>query len=124
MKTRRVYFNSACPVCRAGIATQRERMDAAGAGREIEWCDIDQDPAALAKRGIALDDVRRKLYVEDERGNLRIGADAFTALWQETPGWTWLARLLSAPGISAFARWTYDRFADLLYAWNRRQGRW
>jgi predicted DCC family thiol-disulfide oxidoreductase YuxK len=21
-------------------------------------------------------------------------------------------------------RFTYDRFADLLYAWNRRKGRW
>ncbi|TIU16120.1 MAG: thiol-disulfide oxidoreductase, partial [Mesorhizobium sp.] len=22
------------------------------------------------------------------------------------------------------ARYAYDRFADLLYAWNRRKGRW
>jgi hypothetical protein len=36
----RVYFNSAYPVCRAGIATQREGMNATGAGCEIEWRDI------------------------------------------------------------------------------------
>ena len=124
MKTRRVYFNSACPVCRAGVANQRERMRATGAGSEIEWCDIVERPDVLAERGIAVDDVRRKLYVEDERGDLHIGADAFTALWQETPGRRWLARLFSAPGLSALGQWAYDRFADLLYAWNQRQGRW
>jgi len=124
MKTRRVFFNSACPVCRAGVANQRERMEATGAGRGIEWCDIAADPAALAPRGIAVDDVRRKLYVEDEQGALHIGADAFTALWRETPGRRWMARLLSAPGVSGLARWGYDRFADLLYWWNRRQRRW
>ena len=28
------------------------------------------------------------------------------------------------PGIRTVARFGYDRFADLLYGWNRRQGRW
>ena len=124
MKTRRVFFNSACPVCRAGVANQRERMEATGVGREIEWCDVATDPAALGGRSITVDDVRLKLYAEDEQGRLHVGADAFTALWRETPGRRWLGRLLSAPGLSGLARWTYDRFADFLYAWNRRHGRW
>ena len=124
MKVRGVYFNSACPVCRAGIAVQRERMNATGTGCEIEWRDITKEPDALIQRGITVDDVRRKLYVEDEQGDLCAGAEAFAALWQETPGWRWLGRLLSVPGISALARWAYNRFADRLYAWNRRKGRW
>ena len=124
MKTRRVFFNSACPVCRAGVANQRERMQATGAGCDIEWCDVATDPAALGGRGITVDDVRLKLYAEDEQGNLHVGADAFAALWRETPGRRWLGRLLSAPGLSRPARWAYDRFADFLYAWNRRHGRW
>jgi predicted DCC family thiol-disulfide oxidoreductase YuxK len=124
MKVRRVYFNSACPVCRAGIAVQRERMNAAGTGCEIEWRDITKEPDALIQRGITVDDVRRKLYVEDEQGDLRVGAEAFAALWRETPGWRWLGRLLSVPGMSVLARWAYNRFADRLYAWNRRKGRW
>jgi predicted DCC family thiol-disulfide oxidoreductase YuxK len=124
MTVRRVYFNSACPVCRAGVAAQRERMNATGTGCEIEWRDITQEPEALIQRGITVDDVRRKLYVEDEQGDLCVGAEAFAALWRETPGWRWLGRLLSVPGMSGLARWAYDRFADRLYAWNRRKGRW
>jgi predicted DCC family thiol-disulfide oxidoreductase YuxK len=92
MKVRRVYFNSACPVCRAGIAVQRERMNTTGTGCEIEWRDITKEPDALIQRGITVDDVRRKLYVEDEQGDLCAGAEAFAALWQETPGWRWLGR--------------------------------
>lgn len=124
MTVSRVYFNGACPVCRAGIAAQRERMNATGTGCEIEWRDITKEPDALIQRGITVDDVRRKLHVEDEQGDLCVGAEAFAALWQETPGWRWLGRLLSVPGVSVLARWAYNRFADRLYAWNRRKGRW
>jgi len=124
VKARRVYFNSACPVCRAGVANQRKKMAATGVGDDIEWCDIAANPKVLDGVGPAVDDVRRKLYVEDEAGRLHIGADAFTALWRETPGRRWLARLLSLPGISWLAEAAYNRFADILYAWNRRHGRW
>lgn len=124
MKTRRVYYNSACPVCRAGVANQREAMRAGATGEAIEWCDVVGQPEVLAGPGIALEAVRRRLYVEDDQGRLHIGVDAFSALWRETPGRRWLGHLLAVPGLSALARWTYDRFADALYAWNRRHGRW
>src|SRR5256885_15802222 len=84
MTVKKVYFNSACPVCNAGIKGQRARME----GCAIEWRDINRPPDALAARGVTLDDVRRKLYVEDERGDLHVGAAAFAALWRETPGQT------------------------------------
>jgi predicted DCC family thiol-disulfide oxidoreductase YuxK len=120
----RVYYNSRCPVCDAGIRSQRRRMQAAGAGTAAEWRDINDEPDALRFCGAGIDDVRRKLYVLDADGNVHIGAAAFTALWRTTPGQRWLARLLSLPPLAAFARWSYDGFAALLYAWNRRQGRW
>jgi predicted DCC family thiol-disulfide oxidoreductase YuxK len=124
MRARRVYYNSACPVCRAGVDNQRGKMRATGTGSDIEWCDIARHPEALDGLGVSVDEVRRKLYVEDEQGKLHIGADAFSALWLETPGRRWLGRLMALPGLSRLARWAYDRFADALYAWNRRHGRW
>ena len=124
MKARRVYYNSACPVCRAGVDNQRDRMRGVDTGRDIEWCDIVKNPEALDGPGIGIDEVRRKLHVEDEQGRLHIGTDAFSALWLETPGRRWLGRMMTLPGLSQLSRWAYDRFADALYAWNRRQGRW
>ena len=70
----RVYYNSRCPVCDAGI--------------------------------------------------VHVGADAFAALWRATPGQRWLGRLIAFPIVRGAAHALYDRFADRLYAWNRRKGRW
>ncbi|MGH8588498.1 MAG: DUF393 domain-containing protein, partial [Gammaproteobacteria bacterium] len=35
----KVYYNSACPVCNAGIKDQRRRMEACGI-EGIEWVDV------------------------------------------------------------------------------------
>jgi hypothetical protein len=35
----KVYYNSACPVCNAGIKDQRQRMEACGL-KDIEWVDV------------------------------------------------------------------------------------
>jgi len=36
----------------------------------------------------------------------------------------WLGWLVGLPGIRQIARWGYNRFADRLFAWNKRHGRW
>ena len=41
---------------------------------------------------------------------------------ESTPGEGWIATLLGNPVIRPLTRFAYDRFADLLYAWNRRKG--
>jgi len=73
---------------------------------------------------VSLDDVRRKLYVEDDQGRLAIGAAAFAALWSETPGQKLLGRLVTMPVIAVVGRWLYDGFAAVLYGWNRHKKRW
>jgi predicted DCC family thiol-disulfide oxidoreductase YuxK len=124
MTARKVYFNSACPVCNAGVDRQRKAMAENAPACEIEWRDINKEPEVLAARGVSIDDVRRKLYVEDDQGRLHVGAAAFAALWQETSGQRWAGRLLRLPVVALFARWAYNGFASVLYTWNRRRGRW
>ena len=60
----------------------------------------------------------------DEQGRLLVGADVAIAVWAMTPGRRWLAWLVGLPGIRQVARWSYNRFADRLFAWNKRHGRW
>jgi predicted DCC family thiol-disulfide oxidoreductase YuxK len=122
----KLYYNSACPVCRTGIEQQRATMDASlPAGSEaITWCDIAETPEAAQEIDRSVDQIRHSLHMVDENGRLLVGADVAIAVWGMTPGRRWLGRLVGLPGIRQLARWGYNRFADRLFAWNRRQGRW
>ncbi len=117
-----VFYNSACPVCKAGIDSQRANMQACGI--DAEWIDVHAAPQAVAQLGASLEDVRERLYVKDESGAVRIGADAFTELWSRTPGQRWLGRLLRLPVLRPLGHWLYNVFARQLYRWNRRKGHW
>lgn len=119
-----VWYNTRCPICDAGIRREKERLvEAVKAGR-IEFRDIDLEPDALAGHGASVEDIRRRLHATDAEGRLLVGADVAVAVWRATPGKRWLASLLGNPVVLPLARFGYDRFADLLYAWNRWKGRW
>lgn len=119
-----VWYNTHCPVCRVGIDRQRNRLLRAVDAGAIEFRDINLEPEALGHLGIGIEEVRRRLHGMDTQGRLHVGADCAIEIWRRTPGEAWIARLLDAPVIHGLARWGYDRFADRLYAWNRRKGRW
>jgi predicted DCC family thiol-disulfide oxidoreductase YuxK len=114
-----VWYNTRGPVCDAGIDRQRNKLiDLVRAGT-IEFRDINLEPDALAAYGATLDDIRRRLHATDDTGSLLVGADVAIAVWRLTPGKGWLATLLGNPVTRPLIR-----FAYVLYAWNKRKGRW
>ena len=119
-----VWYNTRCPVCDAGIDWQRNKLLAAVRAGRLSFSDINQQPQALAAYGASLDDVRRRLHATDASGRLIVGADVAIEIWRITPGESWLASLFGNPAMLPVTRFAYDRFADLLFAWNRRKGRW
>jgi predicted DCC family thiol-disulfide oxidoreductase YuxK len=119
-----VWYNTRCPVCNGGIGWQRNKLVAAVRAGHISFMDINEKPDALVAYGASLDDVRRRLHATDETGKLIVGADVAIAIWRVTPGDGFLAALFGNPLILPVTRFAYDRFADLLFAWNRRKGRW
>ena len=119
-----VWYNTRCPVCDAGIDRQRNKLLAAVQAGAIEFRDINLEPDALAAHGASLEDIRRRLHATDAAGHLLVGADVAIAVWRVTPDERWLATLFGNPLLRPLTRFVYDRFADGLYAWNRRKGRW
>jgi predicted DCC family thiol-disulfide oxidoreductase YuxK len=119
-----VWYNTKCPVCDAGIEWQRSRLLRAARAGAIEFRDINLEPDALSRFGVGIEDIRRRLHGVDAEGALHVGADCAIAIWRATPGQAWLGGVIGLPGIHQVARIGYDRFADLLYAWNRRKGHW
>jgi len=85
---------------------------------------INDEPEALARFGAGIEDIRRRLHGVDAGGRLHVGADCAIEIWLRTPGDVWLGRMLGLPGLRGIAAVVYDRFADMLYAWNRRKGHW
>ena len=119
----KVYYNSACPICNAGIENQRKRMKACGL-KDIEWVDVHTNPGAVSEIGASLNQVRERLYVKDLNGKLNVGADAFTYLWSQTNGQRWLAKLFRLPVFMQLWRLMYNLFAHHLYHWNCTKRRW
>jgi predicted DCC family thiol-disulfide oxidoreductase YuxK len=119
-----VWYNTRCPVCDAGIDRQRNKLLALVKAGAIEFRDINLEPDALSRYGASLDDIRRRLHATDDAGHLLVGADVAIAVWRMTPGEGRLATLLGNPVVRPVTRFAYDRFADVLWAWNRRKGRW
>jgi predicted DCC family thiol-disulfide oxidoreductase YuxK len=119
-----VWYNTKCPVCSRGIVWQNRRLVQAARSGAIEFRDINLEPDALARFGAGIEDVRRRLHGVGQDDRFYVGADCAIEIWRRTPGDAWLGRLLGLPVLRQIARVAYDRFADLLYAWNRRNGRW
>jgi predicted DCC family thiol-disulfide oxidoreductase YuxK len=119
----KVYYNSACPVCRAGIEGQRERMAACGA-TDVEWIDVHSQPERAAEVGAPLEAIRERLHVKEDDGSIGIGVDAFERLWSRTRGQRWLAALARIPGLRQLGQLAYNAFARWLYRRNRAKGRW
>lgn len=122
MTKTRVYYNSACPVCNAGVKHQRQKLS--GCDVDVEWIDVHSDNEAVREIGAELEFVRERLHVVDEAGTVHVGSDAFAELWNRTPGQGFLGRAVSAPILRTFSRLLYNAFAALLYRWNRKKGRW
>jgi predicted DCC family thiol-disulfide oxidoreductase YuxK len=119
-----VYYNTRCPVCNAGIDRQRNKLLALVDAGIIAFRDINWESGVLADYGVDVDDVRRRLHAVDADGRLIVGADVAIAIWKMTPGEGWLATLFGNPVALPVTRFAYDRFADILFAWNKRKGHW
>jgi predicted DCC family thiol-disulfide oxidoreductase YuxK len=118
-----VFYNTKCPVCDAGIKAQKSLLVKAVEDGRIAFVDINLEPDALSRFGAHLDDIRRRLHALDGNENLIVGADVLIALGRVTKGQGWMSSLFGNKFILPVTRFFYDRFADLLFAWNRYKKR-
>jgi predicted DCC family thiol-disulfide oxidoreductase YuxK len=119
-----VYYNSACPLCNAGVNYQKRRMKNCSA----RWNDVHEGTGSISELGSELGSdlefVRKRLHVKNSVGEVTIGIDAFIALWELTPGDTWKAQVMKLSVIHGLALRLYDAFAWILYRWNKMMRNW
>lgn len=108
-----VYYDGACPLCRAEIATYQRTEG----GESLQWIDAsDCEPAVLGPdldRASAL----ARLHVRRPDGTLAHGAAAFAAIWSELPSWRWLAQMAKLPGVLSVMNVGYHLFLKLRPLW-------
>lgn len=99
-----VMFDGACPLCRREVAVYQ----ALAPLEPVAWLDVSQAPATMPS-----EDRERYLarfHVRLRTGQLLSGAAAFVALWQTMPGWRWLGRVGTLPGITPMLEVLYRGF--------------
>ena len=112
-----VIYNADCPICAREIAGYRAHAERRGLA--IAFRDLASDD--LARWGLTPDAAARRFHVAKD-GQLYAGLPAFLVLWDEMPGFRWLARLLRLPVLRPLATAVYDRLlAPALYALHRRR---
>ena len=101
----KVFFDGSCPLCRREIAVYR------GLNPSQPLCFADVgDPALCPPPGVSREVLKARLHVQQADGRMVSGARAFVALWSVLPGWRWLARLGSLPGVPVVLEWGYRAF--------------
>ena len=116
----KVFFNSACPVCNAGINHQKNCKSRC----TVEWKDVHLDNELAQELGAELEFVRERLHVIDENGQLQVGYNGFISIWRNSPGEQWKAALSSLPFLKQLLNIFYNLFARALYKWNRSKKHW
>ena len=116
----KVYYNSACPVCKAGIESQMGKESVC----DIQWHDVHQDNGLVSGLNANLEFVRERLHVIDENGQIQIGFDAFLVIWRNSPPESWKSKLLGLPFIKQLCHAAYNLFAAALYRWNKSKNHW
>lgn len=96
----KVYYDGACPLCQREIAHYRA-IDRDG---RVDFVDLAQDGVETGP-DLSHDDALARFHVRDGDGRLMSGAAAFVRLWQELPGWRWLAPVAKIPGVT----WVLER---------------
>ena len=103
-----VYFDGSCPLCRREISVYRRAVSSA----PIEWIDVSAN-AGSELAGRSCGELMTRFHVRTAQGEMLSGAAAFVALWLLYPGWRWLGRFGSLPGMPPVLEVLYRGFLRL-----------
>lgn len=108
-----VYFDGACPLCRAEIAGYQR----AEGGASMRW--VDAQACAPEELGSDLDRsaALARMHVRRADGTLVQGAAAFVEIWSHLPRWRVLARLARLPGVLPLLDLGYRGFLRVRPLW-------
>ena len=103
-----VLFDGSCPLCRREVAAYRN-LSPVDPEHTLAWRDV-STPDVQLPAGCSPSQAMARFHVQHADGSVDSGARAFIALWAMLPGWRWLARLASLPGVPTLLEQGYRLF--------------
>jgi hypothetical protein len=117
------YFNGDCPVCKFEMTRYEQHCIATGT--QMRFIDATRQAQPLSDCGLRTEHVEQRVYLRDPDGNIVSGLPALIELWSRMPGYGWLARFFSLPGLHPVAAVLYDLVvAPSLAWWARTRRHW
>jgi predicted DCC family thiol-disulfide oxidoreductase YuxK len=113
-----VYFDGACPLCRAEISHYRAQTGA----DSLQFVDV-AEPGTDLGSGLEREQALARFHVRGSDGALVSGAAAFVAVWSHLPRWQWAARVARLPGILPGLELAYRAFLPIRPYLSRVVGR-
>ena len=107
----KLFYDGGCPLCRKEI-NHYIKIDRQ---QRVEWIDITQNESLLQAEGLTFAQTMRLIHAVDIEGNRQIGVPAFLVIWDQLPGYHWLARAVRATRMTQPLNWLYYRFANWRY---------
>lgn len=107
-----VFYDGACPVCRAEIAAYRRMRGADG----VDWRDVNTAPLP---EGLDRDAALARFHVARADGRLVSGFRAFLAVWRVHPRLGMVARLLDRAPFTWIGEGAYRLFLAVRPLWRR-----
>ncbi len=80
-----VLYNDKCPVCSLEIDHYRALCEKRTLPLAFE--EISREGEVLQSSGLSVDEAKKRLHIRLPSGEIRVGVDAFLALWAEMPGY-------------------------------------
>ncbi len=102
-----VYFDGACPLCRAEIAFYQRQKGADA----VDWRDVSAGGSTGPDLSCAA--ALKRFHVREPDGRLRSGGAAFAALWLRLPRFRWAGRIGATPPFSWLLALAYAVFLPL-----------
>ncbi len=77
--------------------------------QQINWVDVSL-PDQHVPQGVSRQQLMARFHVQTAQGELVDGARAFVYLWQQLPGWRYVAIMAKIPGVLPLMELTYKGF--------------
>jgi uncharacterized protein (TIGR01777 family) len=104
-----VYYNGDCPVCRTEIRHYARRCESVAA--PVTFVDSSIRGEDLSEYGLHWEHLKRRIYLKTANGQIVSGIAALIRLWEQTPGFQWLSKMVSLPVVRPTAEILYDHVA-------------